>query len=270
MESTRTQDLLAKVTEDPNDWEHRTQAAEALLDDGHPGEAIALLDAAPSPPEFDRHVLKAVEVYNKVDPTKSVQLLHDYLQENPQAALVHMAMAETAAMLGDFHGAGLYYNCAIQINPAYRDADFEEKFNVSKEKKASELDLAKTMTVPVSARPQPYKGVNIGASNAQANEETVPVDVRSEEPSYQDLPTADPSAETSEPISSSPAPAEVAAAEATKKKPTSRKKNQSASAGKRRQSRSSTNWLVTTLVAGAVFISCWVIVLLVLQLMFAQ
>lgn len=113
------------------------------------GEAVALLDAAPTPPEFEAHVLKAAEIYNKVQPAKAIPLLHAYLTKNPDSALAHLAMAETAAITNDLGSATQYYQCALELNKAYRDPDFEKKYGIELENAPTAL-TAKTETVPVA------------------------------------------------------------------------------------------------------------------------
>jgi hypothetical protein len=108
-----------------------------------------LLDAAPNDPEFETHVLKAAEIYNKSDPAKAVPLIHRYLHKNPDSALAHLAMAESAGILGDIRGATQYYQCAVELNRAYRDPDFEEKYGIELDNAPTPL-TAKTETVPVA------------------------------------------------------------------------------------------------------------------------
>ena len=148
MQSSEAQDLVAILTDEPDNWDVRCKAAEMLSMEGRNGEAVALLDAAPSLPEFETHILKIAEIYSKTEPGKAVPLLHAFLKECPDSALGHLAMAEVAGKLGDSHGAGQYYACALDINKAYRDPDFEQKYGI----KLGDLPpamTAKTESVPL-------------------------------------------------------------------------------------------------------------------------
>jgi len=277
-EAPGKQALLQRLADEPENWEVRTQAAEMLSFEGRLGEAVAILDAAPAPPEFERHVLKATEVYNKLDPTKAVPMLHTFLQENPHSAMVHMAMAETASKLGDFHGAGLYYNCAVKINPALRDPDFEEQFNVTLEE-PEDLDAAKTMTIPVKAKPEAYDGPVTSPPPPSSPVVTgQPSQVQTNAPTERvELPTAEDGLDAEDDVAPvelttavdlSPATSGATANTTDPTEPAPTK-----STGRKRRSTATNpgvNWLVTSLVALGVVIVGWLIVLLVVEGMFAR
>ncbi|MEM7014898.1 MAG: hypothetical protein AAF585_25845 [Verrucomicrobiota bacterium] len=148
MPESEAQDLISILTDEPENWDVRCKAAEMLSMEGRNGEAVALLDAAPNLPEFETHILKIAEIYSKTDPGKAIPLLHAFLKECPDSALGHLAMAEVAGKLGDSAGAAQYYECALDINKAYRDPDFEQKYGI----KLGDLPppmTAKTESVPL-------------------------------------------------------------------------------------------------------------------------
>lgn len=148
METPEAQKLIAQLVDDPGNWDIRCKAAEMLSMEGRNGEAVSLLDAAEGPPEFETHILKVVEIYSKTSPGKVVPLLHAFLEQVPDSAMGHLAMAEVAGKLGDTDGAAQYYQCALDINKAYRDPDFEAKYGI----KLAGLPPAmtgKTQTVPL-------------------------------------------------------------------------------------------------------------------------
>lgn len=120
-------DLLAQLQEDPADWSLRARICDAMLLAGRVGEAMSLLETAPAAPEDEPHVLKAAEVYSQGQPQKAVPILYNYLQANPSSALVHLAMVEAALQLGERDTAQSYYARAIELNPGYRDPEFEQK-----------------------------------------------------------------------------------------------------------------------------------------------
>ena len=155
--------LRDQLTNEPENWDARCGLAELLAHEGREGEAITVLDTAPFPPEFETHILKAAEVYTRIDSKRAVPLLHAFLQEVPDSALGHLAMAEAAAKMGDIHGANLYYKCAIDINRAYRDPDFEGKYGLSLEN-APPAITAKTATIPL-----PVSELDQAAQNSPAS-----------------------------------------------------------------------------------------------------
>lgn len=125
------QNLLAHLQEDPDDWSLRARACDAMLVEGRLGEAVSLIDTAPSPPEVESHVLKAAEVYGMSQPGKAVPLLYSFLEANPGSALAHLAMSETAVKLGERSTAQSYYERAVELKPSYRDPEFEKRHGVA-------------------------------------------------------------------------------------------------------------------------------------------
>jgi tetratricopeptide (TPR) repeat protein len=125
------QQIIERLLRDPENWELRLAAAAALSAEGRPGEAVTLLDSAPSPPETEPETLQCAEIYAATQPIKAVNLLHGWLQTYPSAAIVHLAMADTALRLGDRTGAQAYYQRAIQLQPAYRDPDLELRYGLA-------------------------------------------------------------------------------------------------------------------------------------------
>ncbi|MFT5470914.1 MAG: tetratricopeptide (TPR) repeat protein [Verrucomicrobiales bacterium] len=169
MEQSEAKDLIDSLTDEPENWDVRCKAAEILSMEGRNGEAVALLDAAPNLPEFETHILKIAEIYSKTEPGKAVPLLHAFLQECRDSALGHLAMAEVAGKLGDTHGAGQYYACALEINKAYRDPDFETKYGI----KLGDLPppmTAKTESVPLPGEEASTKTAAGGSAAADGED----------------------------------------------------------------------------------------------------
>lgn len=169
MESTDAKDLIAILTDEPENWDVRCKAAELLSMEGRNGEAVSLLDAAPNLPEFETHILKIAEIYSKTDPGKAVPLLHAFLEECSDSALGHLAMAEVAGKLGDTHGAAQYYSCALEINKAYRDPDFETKYKIKLDDLPPPM-TAKTESVPLPGEEAGSKSGKSGSLAAAGDE----------------------------------------------------------------------------------------------------
>jgi tetratricopeptide (TPR) repeat protein len=124
-------ELVEQLLQRPDNWELRLAAAATLAAEGRPGEAMAVLDAAPSPPGDESDLLQCAELYARTQPAKAVSLLHAWLQLHPDAPVVHLAMADTAFRLGDRDGAAAYYRRAIEIQPEYRDPDLEIRYGLA-------------------------------------------------------------------------------------------------------------------------------------------
>lgn len=152
MESPVAQALTEQLTEDPQNWDLRCRLAEQLAMEGRGAEAVTVLNLAEEPPEYEAQILKAAEIYSIVDPKQAVPLLHGFLTDCPDSAVGHLAMAETAAKLGDLPGATQYYEVALGLNKAYRDPDFEEKYGIELENAPLPM-TAKTATVPLDSAP---------------------------------------------------------------------------------------------------------------------
>lgn len=125
-----TPKLLAQLQEEPEDWALRARICDALLLEGRVGEAVSLVDTAPQPPQYEAHVLKAAEVYGQARPEKAVPLLYHYLESAPSSALAHLAMAEAAIKLHQLATAQSYYERALELNPGYRDPEFEQRHGI--------------------------------------------------------------------------------------------------------------------------------------------
>lgn len=150
MESPVAQALTQQLSEDPQNWDLRCRLAEQLVMEGRGAEAVTVLNSADEPPEYEAQILKAAEIYSQVDPKQAVPLLHGFLTAVPDSAVGHLAMAETAAKLGDLPGATQYYEIALGLNKAYRDPDFEDKYGIKLENAPLPM-TAKTATVPLEA-----------------------------------------------------------------------------------------------------------------------
>ncbi|MEM1294316.1 MAG: hypothetical protein AAGH89_03055 [Verrucomicrobiota bacterium] len=159
MESPVAQALTEQLSEEPQNWDLRCRLAEQLVMEGRGAEAVTVLDSADEPPEYEAQILKAAEIYSQIDPKQAVPLLHGFLTDCPESAVGHLAMAETAAKLGDLPGATQYYEVALGLNKAYRDPDFEEKYGIKLENAPLPM-TAKTATVPLeTAQPSGDGGV---------------------------------------------------------------------------------------------------------------
>ena len=243
MSSPEIQRLLNQLVDQPENWENRSEAAEMLSMEGRDGEAIALLDAAPALPYYEPHALKAAEIYSKVDASKAVPVLHGFLQNHPNSALGHLAMAETAAKLGDLRGATQYYERALEINKIYRDPDFEAKYGIVLAD-APPAFTAKTATVPWAS--------------ADEHQPASMKDTTS-------LPTA------ADPVE--PEPAAVEPSQSTQSPPEDvmdRPRRSSRGRNKRRSPAKKGNWMITALVATGVFCLSWLLLLLTLQSMLSS
>tara|TARA_R110002096_G_scaffold24760_28_gene78066 strand:- start:918 stop:1652 length:735 start_codon:yes stop_codon:yes gene_type:complete len=150
MESPAAQALTQQLSEDPYNWDLRCRLAEQLAMEGRGAEAVTVLDSAEEEPVYEAQILKAAEIYSMVDPQQAVPLLHGFLTDCPDSAVGHLAMAETAAKLGDIPGATQYYEVALGLNKAYRDPDFENKYGITVENAPRPM-TAKTATVPLEA-----------------------------------------------------------------------------------------------------------------------
>lgn len=125
------QQIIERLLHHPDNWELRLAAAATLSAEGRPGEAVTILDSAPAPPDSEPELLQCAEIYAATQPIKAVNLLHGWLQTHPDAAIVHLAMADTALRLGDRTGAQAYYQRAIQLQPDYRDPDLEMRYGLA-------------------------------------------------------------------------------------------------------------------------------------------
>lgn len=148
MPDEATESLLSLLQEEPEDWSLRARICDEMLLEGRLGEAIGLIETAPAPPEFEAHVLKAAEIYAVSQPDKAVPLLYRYLQANPSSALAHLAMAETAAKLGQLSSAQSYYRQAVALNPAYRDPGFERQHGIQASNLTAKLPTANDSGMP--------------------------------------------------------------------------------------------------------------------------
>lgn len=151
-------DLLTQLQEDPADWSLRARICDAMLLEGRVGEAMSLIETAPVPPEAEPHVLKAAEVFSQGQPEKSVHLLYEYLQANPASALAHLAMVEAALRLGQTDTAQSYYDRAIELNPGYRDPEFERQHGLLSPhapKPQHSAAAAPPATLPAAGAPSP-------------------------------------------------------------------------------------------------------------------
>jgi len=149
------QELVDQLLRCPDNWELRLAAANTLTDEGRLGEAMALLDAAPSPPGDESDLLQCAELYVRTQPAKAVQLLHAWLQVHPEAPVVHLAMADTALRLGDRNGAAAYYLRAIELQPEYRDPDLEIRYGLVAAPNPESALPAPEPTTPVPAPTPP-------------------------------------------------------------------------------------------------------------------
>lgn len=172
-EQPTIQDLLAELQEDPEDWSLRARICDLMLLEGRVGEADSLIETAPTPPDQELYILKAAEVFTASQPQKAVPLLYGYLQINPTSALAHLAMAEAAAKLGQFSSAQQYYERAVELNPGYRDPDFEQKYGmefrnaVPKQTAFSPIQLS---NLPTASSPS----VSLESESSASNREPVP------------------------------------------------------------------------------------------------
>ena len=222
--------------------------------EGRGGEAIALLDAAPEPPEYETHILKAAEIYSSVDPARAVPLLHAFLTECPDSALAHLAMAEAAGKMGDTVGATQYYQCALDINKAYRDPDFEAKYGIELEN-APPAFTAKTQTVPL-----PIPGML-----ADSQDVTERIEVRSPAPDVESTPESDPSGPTDSAHPQHKPAEELQKEQKPDETPASSKKSNAPKRPRANDNRG--GWVLTSLVAVGVFFLCWMLLFLVVKSM---
>jgi len=181
-----SQQCIDRLLRHPENWELRLAAAAALSAEGRPGEAVTVLDSAPSPPDSEPELLQCAEIYAQTQPVKAVELLHGWLTMFPNAAVVHLAMADTALRLGDNRGAQAYYERAIQIQPEYRDPDLEIRYGVA-------VPPVPIATRPVAA-PAPAPTSPLPAANP------VPTPVATEPPAEAKAPSARTKAPTGSPI----------------------------------------------------------------------
>jgi len=112
-----SQQCIERLLRHPDKLGDSTGRRRRLSAEGRPGEAVTVLDSAPNPPDSEPELLQCAEIYAQTKPVKAVELLHGWLTMFPNAAVVHLAMADTALRLGDNRGAQAYYERAIQIQP---------------------------------------------------------------------------------------------------------------------------------------------------------
>ncbi|MEM0969000.1 MAG: hypothetical protein AAGJ31_06610 [Verrucomicrobiota bacterium] len=133
MSAEAIQNLLQQLNDAPDDWSLRTQACDSLIAEGRLGEAIGLIESAPSPPYYESHVLKSAEVYNLANqPAKALPLLQDFvLTKDPKSALSFLAIAESQAKLGNQSEAAKAYQAATELHPEYRDTALEVAYGIT-------------------------------------------------------------------------------------------------------------------------------------------
>ncbi len=243
MESPVAQDLTNQLAKDPENWDVRCRLAEQLVMEGRGAEAVTVLDSADEPPEYEPHILKAAEIYSAQDPRRAVPLLHAYLTECPESSLGHLAMAVTAAKLGDISGATQYYEVALSLNKAYRDPDFEEKYGISIEN-APPAMTAKTATVPL---PLPSQADEVETAEPQAEIEPSPVP----EPDFGDD------------VEDLPRPAAVE--EAKEQPATNAEPAPGARSRRKTKSGRAMGCVLMLVTAVAVFLLCWLVTILIVK-----
>ncbi|MBU6301106.1 MAG: tetratricopeptide repeat protein [Verrucomicrobia bacterium] len=142
------QQLIERLLLDPENWELRLSAAATLAAEGRTGESITILDSAPNPPDSEPELLQCAEIFAQTQPAKAIQLLHDWLRDQPTSAIVHLAMADTAFRLGDMASAQAYYRRGIELQPVYRDPDLEVRYGLPPVRTQPSLPVATAEPVP--------------------------------------------------------------------------------------------------------------------------